>query len=119
MREALGAQLGVVGLARWRQLGQWHHTHDLAVVAQVDIVARVALSVMDLAGTFRAIQHAAHDSDLCRDLGRADEGRHVVGSFSMAMPLIHSWPVAPHAKQSFAATLSVSAGIASALLKFI
>ena len=50
LREALGAQQRVVLLARHRELRQWQHAHDGAIVCQVDVVARIALGVVRLAG---------------------------------------------------------------------
>lgn len=51
------------------------NAHHLAVVCQIDVVARVTLLDVRLSGTLRPITLAAHDRYLGDGLGRAYERR--------------------------------------------
>jgi hypothetical protein len=80
-------------------------------------VARIALGVVGFAGTLRPVEFPANDGNFGGRV-RTNSGM-VSGSFSIAVPLTHSWPVAPQAQQSAAAPVAKTAARATIRPKFI
>jgi hypothetical protein len=78
LREAAGAQLGVIGPPGGRELGERDHAYDIGIVSHVDVVAGIALGIVRLAGALRAVELPAHDGNVSRSLGSADERGHTV-----------------------------------------
>ena len=74
-----GAQRAVVGLARRRHRLERHQSHHQARIVEADEVPRIALLVVRVAGTLRAVELAPKHRDLGDCLRLAHEGRDLLG----------------------------------------